>query len=287
MALCRSNAVKAGLTTMLLFTVLLVISISCVYAQTCEPDVVITIDSNGAVYVELNSTAELGVNFFECPVEPILATIEASVDDEPVPTIYYNNSIVVVSSKIGSIKVSYIANVTFEGGVVSFYYSLAREATLIIPPNIILMPGDLTLIDARVRDGKLFLRFKGPGNISFVVGETGKLGPEPSPAPSTPTTVPLIGLEMILYAVIVVAALGAIVVVRKRRREPLATYLDEVDKAIIEKLRKHGGETLQSALYKELSFPKATVWRHIKKLEKVGYVTVERIGRDNKVKLLK
>lgn len=269
---------------------LLLMSLHQAYAQQVN-DVMttITIDPSGVVYVELRGEVKAGMNLFECPIEPIPVTVEALLDGRSIPIIYYNNSIIVVSDSDGLAVVSYMANVTIENGRISFYYSSLREATLIVPPNVLLTPESLTLIDAFIKDGKLFLKLKGPTLISFVVSEEVSKPDTITPPTSTHITIP-IGVDVVLYVGVIVALIavaGMVVASRKRRGKLLSAYLDEVDKAIIEKLRRHGGEVIQSVLYKELNLPKATVWRHVKRLEKMGYVAIERIGRDNKVKLLK
>lgn len=287
MILCAPRTIKMSLSIMLFTILLITISQTCAQ-QTSDIVTTITINSSGVVYIEIKGYVQMGINFFECPVEPISATIEALLDNEPIPIIYYNNSIIVVSNGNGSATISYVANVTIEDGKSSFYYNSTREAILIIPPNVLLTPESLTLIDAFVKDNKLFLKLKGPALISFVVskeaGEPGTI--TPTTPPTSTTTIPM-GAEIALYLAIIAVTIGAIIALKKRRSKFSATYLDEVDKAIIEKLRKHGGEVFQGVLYRELSLPKATVWRHIKKLEKMGYVVVERMGRDNKVRLLK
>lgn len=273
---------------LMIMAFLMAFSISQAHAQQAL-DVIMAIDSNGIVHVEMRGAVEEGINILECPVEPIVVTMEALLGREVIPMIYYNNNIIVVSNVSGLVTVSYIANVTVENGKVSFYYNSTREATLIISPNILLIPGNLTLIDASIKDNKLFMKFRGPGIVSFVVTKIMDAQDQTKP-PTPPTYAPIIpiGTETILYLVIIATVIvGALVIASKRRSKSLATYLDEVDKAIIEKLRKHGGETLQSLLYKELSLPKATIWRHIKKLERMGYVIVERMGRDSKVRLSK
>lgn len=59
--------------------------------------------------------------------------------------------------------------------------------------------------------------------------------------------------------------------------------LDEVDRRILEKLREHGGTMLQSQLLRETGLPKTTLWRHVQKLEKLGYIEVVREGRSNRL----
>jgi len=61
--------------------------------------------------------------------------------------------------------------------------------------------------------------------------------------------------------------------------------LDDVDRRILEKLREHGGSMLQSQLLRETGLPKTTLWRHVQKLEKMGYIEVVREGRSNRLVL--
>jgi len=245
-----------------------------------------TIDPRGVVQVSMTASVEPGISSFECPVEPILATLSVSIDGDLAPAIHYNNSVIVVSDRSGCVTISYIANATIEDGEIHFWYGSTREATLVVPPNVVLTSLPEILIKAYVGDDRnLRLVFKGPCTISFVVGEWGQ-------APAAPTALPPSYLLWYAVAALAVAALAALVALARKAARRVrgglvsTAYLDEVDKEILERIRKHGGEVVQSVLYKELDIPKATLWRHVKRLEKLGYVAVERVGRDNRVKLL-
>jgi len=243
-----------------------------------------TIDPRGVVQVNVTASVEPGINLFECPVKPILATMSVFINGDLAPAIHHNNSVIVVSDRSGYVTISYIANATIEDGEIRFWYGSTREATLVVPPNVVLMSLPESLVKAYVDDErKLHLVFKGPCTISFVVGEWDQ-------APATP--IALLPGDLLWYAVVALAVVVLVALARKatkRVRGGLvsAAYLDEVDREILERIRRHGGEVVQSVLYKELNTPKATLWRHVKKLERLGYVAVERVGRDNRVKLLR
>ena len=64
-------------------------------------------------------------------------------------------------------------------------------------------------------------------------------------------------------------------------------YLSDLDRAILNKLAEKGGSALQSELQKELGVPKTTLWRHIRKLERLGFVDVVKEGPFNRVILKK
>ncbi len=114
---------------------------------------------------------------------------------------------------------------------------------------------------------------------------------------STPTTSPTTTTRMqtteiswfsgTVIAIVVGAVLAALVVLlRKRGGRPgsVATEaLSDLDKAILTKLAEKGGSALQSELQKELGTPKTTLWRHIKKLEKLGYVEIVKEGTFNRI----
>jgi uncharacterized membrane protein len=62
-----------------------------------------------------------------------------------------------------------------------------------------------------------------------------------------------------------------------------STELDETDKLILDTLVKHGGSMLQSELLRDTGLPKTTLWRHVRKLERLGYIRIVREGRVNRL----
>ncbi len=118
-------------------------------------------------------------------------------------------------------------------------------------------------------------------------------------SPSTRTTPtrpsgPYVPLEqMLLIAVVAVVAIVATVfALVKRSKGPsieaeIVSGLDDTDKAILKKIKELGGSILQSELQKQLGIPKATLWRHVKRLEKMGFIEVTREGRTNRLTLKK
>ncbi|MEZ0290751.1 MAG: winged helix-turn-helix transcriptional regulator [Sulfolobales archaeon] len=67
----------------------------------------------------------------------------------------------------------------------------------------------------------------------------------------------------------------------------ISLYLDDIDRKIIEVLDVRGGSIFQSELQDILRIPKTTLWRHVKRLERLGIVRVEKIGIQNKITLIK
>lgn len=110
-------------------------------------------------------------------------------------------------------------------------------------------------------------------------------------APQQPTQQPwqpLLG-PTLLYAFIAVAvaliATVALLTVRKRRGVPRLAELSEEEVAVLEALRRMGGGAFQSELHKALGMPATSLWRRVKKLERLGRVVVEKRAGRNYVKL--
>ena len=89
-----------------------------------------------------------------------------------------------------------------------------------------------------------------------------------------------------LAAVVAVLAVAAVALAASRRRvEQALAELSEEDLAILEALRRAGGGAFQSELQKAVGMPSTTMWRRVKRLEKLGYVVVEKRAGRNYVKL--
>lgn len=274
----------------------------------------IVIRSDGVVLVEVTGAVVPGFNSFDCPVLPLPGTIEVWVDGVQVVPIYYEGKVIVPSNAAGAATIRYVADTVVSDGTVRFEYRLSSEAELKVMQGVVL----LTLppvVRTALEDGVLWMVIRGPANISFIPAGTAAPAPTEAAAPPTtpspalpgtpaPTTTPPApptapveapGRELpgwLAYALAGALALAVLALVLRRRgssgsAEVTSAGLDDVDRSILSKLAEKGGEALQSELYRELSVPKTTVWRHVRRLESMGYVKVERVGGVNKVKLLR
>ncbi len=288
--------------------------------------IIISIDTTGVVYVNITGVAQPGLNFYSCPVEPIPQSLEVLLGNVSIPVIYHNNTVIVPANTTSNVLITYVANTTIAGDTISFYFNSSLPALLRVPPNIVVLslPENISSID--VVDNTLIIEFQGYGLVSYIVStiaptetttttttttpplvttttttttqqETTTTTQQPGQTTTTTTTTPQKTknwLPYILAILAIVAVAGLALYFTKRGSEESGTLianisstLDDVDKAILEKLKESGGELLQSVLYKELNYPKTTIWRHVNKLERLGLVSVERVGGVNKVRLLK
>jgi len=85
----------------------------------------------------------------------------------------------------------------------------------------------------------------------------------------------------IFYIIILLIIIAIIVIIflLKRRRETMSEYLTEEEETIMNILKKRDG-IYQSELIEILNLPKTTVWRHLKRLERMGKIKI--IRKENK-----
>jgi len=59
------------------------------------------------------------------------------------------------------------------------------------------------------------------------------------------------------------------------------------DVKVIEFISEKGGKVLEPEIRMRFALPKTSAWRQIKRLERLGYVKVTKIGSQNQIELLK
>lgn len=96
-------------------------------------------------------------------------------------------------------------------------------------------------------------------------------------------------LPYLLVAAVVVAA-GGFLFVRRRRGAapgPETSELRPDDVKVIDFISEKGGKVLEPEIRMRFALPKTSAWRQIKRLERLGYVKVTKIGSQNQVELVK
>ncbi|MBI3840536.1 MAG: hypothetical protein HY297_01030 [Thaumarchaeota archaeon] len=93
-----------------------------------------------------------------------------------------------------------------------------------------------------------------------------------------------------LLAPVLIAAGGGVGFVLWRRRSSLGKAAAELrpdDVQVLNFISEKGGKVLEPEIRMKLALPKTSAWRQIKRLERLGYVKVTRIGSQNQIELLK
>ncbi|MCI4436619.1 MAG: hypothetical protein JHC33_07395 [Ignisphaera sp.] len=279
---------------------LIIVSFSTPLADAAEkPLATLFIDDNGVVYVNITYYLEPGQNIIPLPTKPIILSIETLVNGTKVAELYdyETNSLIVPAEKPSTCIVRYIANVSVtENAFFSLNLSSRYRYRLALSPSIVLLsiPKNITFFN--MQGNIMIIEFDESTDfmLTYVVKALTTItstSPSTQAQPITPSTpVPLTVIVGVIIVVIVVAVIAVLIVQirRVRRGKETPEILDEVDIEILKSLERRGGSALQSEIQKDLpTIPRTTLWRHVKRLERLGYVRIEKVGNQNKVILVK
>jgi uncharacterized membrane protein len=263
---------------------LILLITTAVNAQTINVEV----NEFGVCLVDITVELNEGLQSVKLPIEPIAASIIALTDGRALPIIYENNTLHVILDKPSVVKISYIANVSLVGNVFHLTINTDDNLTLKIPTlKVILLTLPKNIVSFEEEDGILTLMVRGPQEIMYTL-RTWNITQTPTTPPTVVAPKPDYTTLLIAGAVVVAGASGVIyVLLRRRKVGDIDRLLDDVDKSIIRELRVRGGSALQAELQDSINVPKTTLWRHIKRLERLGVVKVEKVGLQNKVTLVR
>ncbi|MDA4128127.1 MAG: hypothetical protein OK422_01475 [Thaumarchaeota archaeon] len=104
---------------------------------------------------------------------------------------------------------------------------------------------------------------------------------------STISTTNTLGLLAVSLAV--VAALVILILWRRRRVDlgPQGANLRPDDVQVLNFISEKGGKVLEPEIRMRFALPKTSAWRQIKRLERLGYVKITKIGSQNQIELIK
>jgi uncharacterized membrane protein len=272
--------------------ILLLLLTTVVSAQTINVEV----DESGVCLVSIKVEVGDGLQSVRLPIEPIAASIVALADGKALPVIYENNTLYLILDKPSTVDISYIANTSLVGNVFHLSINTDDNLTLKIPTSsVILLTLPKNIISFKEEGGVLTLVVRGPQEIMYslrVPSITQTVAPTPT---NTVTTQPTVVTpkpdytSLLITGIVVVAVASGVtyVVLRRGRVGDIGKLLDDVDRSIIRELKARGGSALQSELQDSIKVPKTTLWRHVKRLERLGVVRVEKVGLQNRVTLVR
>jgi len=192
-----------------------------------------------------------------------------------------------------------------EGRVWTFSFDSPSNYSLLMPENSVIvgmsvLPNNMKQIDEQI---KLEL-LSGPAQIDYIFGII-----------SEPTTNPLeytldfMTAGLIIGPIITVSIVAAVLIKRKQSKSPqihvvelpekqsesksldpetifsLRSDLREDDKEIIKFISENGGKVFESDLRKKFLQPRTTMWRAVKRLERLDIVEIYKKDLQNMVKL--
>jgi len=163
--------------------------------------------------------------------------------------------------------------------------------TVFLPQNatVIYLSKMPTAIDTGGTGIRLSL-YPGQWEISYVVPLLPEDGTEGNGAPWS------IPIEYLIAAIVAVTAvvLSAILIVRRRRGPNVEKtikanpQLKQEDKEVLEFLAERGGKAFEAEIRERFpDMPRTSLWRLVRRLERLEIVEIKRIGLENQVQLRK
>jgi uncharacterized membrane protein len=199
-----------------------------------------------------------------------------------------------------------------EGRVWTFSFDSPSDYTLLMPKNSVIvgisgLPNNMEIVDEQT---KLDLT-SGLSEINYIFG-----------APINPTHKPTILDEslfnyvnvVVIVGTVVAAVIGGVLMLKRKQQKSLPSIIQtesvsekqietksidtetifsfrpemrEDDKEIIKFISNNGGQALESELRKKFLQPRTTMWRAVKRLERLGVIEIDKKDLQNLVKLKK
>ncbi len=275
----RSKHTTYLIAVLITLSIVLYLGISVSKGFTVEG--AIYIDSEGVPKIVLNGTVEKSLEKIPLPAKPLPASVALYVNGELKAPIVVNNSVVISSNPGSQFSITYIPETVIQNGIISFTYFSDFDSYIYVDRNIVLLSLPNNILDSSYVDNTLVIKFKGGYEIQYAVKE-GATTPPPEVG----------GLDfMNLLPILVIALAGGGLVVllllRMRRKseveEIVEEFIDETDRLILDTLKEKGGELYQSEIMRILGIPKTTLWRHLRRLEVLGYVEIKKEYKRNRV----
>ena len=294
--------VKAPLILAGLIVVALTIPMQTSFSSTRTLDLTINPDGSTHVSSQIDvDSSNFELNLFGSSIDNFIAIGESgSLLSEDI----IDDKVIVDTLGSSSITVNYDIHdlISKEGRVWTFSFDSPSNYSLLMPENSVIvgmdvLPNNMEQIDEQI---KLEL-FSGPAQIDYIFGITSE----------STTNQPESSLDFttgLIIGTIIAAGIGAVILIKKKQlKSPhviessekqlesksldtdtifnLRPEMREDDKEIIKFISESGGQVFESDLRKKFLQPRTTMWRAVKRLERLGIVEIYKKDLLNMVKL--
>jgi len=298
--------VKAPLILAGLIIVALTMPIQTSFSSTRTLD--LTIQSDGSTHISSHidvDSSNFELSLFGSSIDNFIAIGESgSLLSED---IIYDKAIVYTLNS-SSITVDYDIHdlISKEGRVWTFSFDSPSNYSLLMPENSVIvgmsvLPNNMKQIDEQI---KLEL-FSGPVQIDYIFGITS----ESTTTNQLEYTLDFMTAGLIIVPIITASIVATIIIKKKQSKSSqihvvessekqlesksldtdtifnLRPTMREDDKEIVKFISENGGQVFESDLRKKFLQPRTTMWRAVKRLERLGVVEIYKRDLQNMVKL--
>jgi uncharacterized membrane protein len=297
--------VKAPLILAGLIIIALTIPLQTSFSSTRTLDLIIQSDGSTHIssHIDVDSS-NFELSLFGSSIDNFIAIGE---NDSLLFGDIIDDKVIIDTLGSSSITVDYdIHNlISKEGRVWTFSFDSPSNYSLLMPENSVIvgmsvLPNNMKQIDEQI---KLEL-FSGPAQIEYIFG----IIPEPT-TNQNEYTLDFMTTGLI-FGLIVTASITAAILIKKKQSKSSQVYVAELskkqseqesfdtytifnlrpemredDKEIVKFISKNGGQVFESDLRKKFLQPRTTMWRAVKRLERLGVVEIYKKDLLNMVKL--
>ncbi len=297
--------VKAPLILAGLIVVALTMPMQTSFSSTRTLDLIIQSDGSTHIssYIDVDSS-NFELSLFGPSIDNFIAIGESGSLSEDI----IGDKAIINTLGSSSITVDYDIHdlISKEGRVWTFSFDSPSNYSLLMPENSVIvrmsvLPNNMEQIDEQI---KLEL-FSGPAQIDYIFGVI----PEPTTTNQLEYTLDFMTVGLIIGPIITASIVAAILIKKKqlkssqvhvvelseKQSEPksldthtifnLRPKMREDDKEIVKFISENGGQVFESDLRKKFLQPRTTMWRAVKRLERLGIVEIYKKDLLNMVKL--
>jgi len=296
--------VKAPLILAGLIVIALTIPLQTSFSSTRTLDLII--QSDGSTHVSSNidvDSSYFELSLFGSSIDNFIAIGESGSE---LSGDIIDDKAIVDTLGSSSITVNYDIHdlISKEGRVWTFSFDSPSNYSLLMPKNSVIvgmsvLPNNMKQIDEQI---KLELS-SGPAQIEYIFG----IIPEPTTQNEYTLDFMTTGL---IFGLIITASITAAILIKKKQSKSSQVYVAELskkqsepesldthtifnlrpemredDKEIVKFISENGGQVFESDLRKKFLQPRTTMWRAVKRLERLGVVEIYKKDLQNKVKL--
>ena len=298
--------VNAPLIVAGLLVVALTIPLQTSFATTRTLDLIINSDGSTHISSQIDvDSSNFELSLFGTSIDNFIATAE---DGTILSGDIIEDKVMIQTNDNSSISINYEIHdlISKEGRIWTFSFDSPTRYSLLMPENSVIvgmniLPENMEQLETQI---KLEIPI-GPAQIEYIFSA-------PLETPTTPSEFSFDSVTIgLIIGPIMAAVIASVIAIKKRQSKPqlqteviqthseptktdslnpntifdLRPDMREDDKEIVKFISENGGEVFESDLRKKFLQPRTTMWRTVKRLERLGVVEIYKKDLLNMVKL--
>ena len=301
--------VNAPLIVAGLLVVALTIPLQTSFATTRTLDLIINTDGSTHISSQIDvDSSNFELSLFGPSIDNFVAI---GSDGTTLSGQVIEDKAMIQTDDYSSITINYDIHdlISKEGRVWTFSFDSPTSYSLLMPENSVIVGMNILPENMEQLDSQIRLEIPtGPAQIDYIFSTPVDVPTTPSESSFDPVTLGMI------VGPIAAAAIAGVIVAKKRQSKPqlqttviqtetiqtpksttdaltpdaifnLRPDMREDDKEIVKFISENGGEVFESELRKKFLQPRTTMWRAVKRLERLGVVEIYKKDLLNMVKL--